>query len=134
MTPSFLMMIGAACILRFLAAEAKRAFAKRLAGLLPRNVMEEHLNALREFPQHYPVFRARVLPFSALQIACNAASCICFVAALWYFPPSALSETNLYFMRYGSMLVVPAAFLFDVFVFVRLFCTTLTASKDELED
>jgi len=128
------MVIGAACILRFLAAEAKRAFALRLAGLLPRNVMDEHLNALRKFPQHYPIFRTRVLPFSALQIAFNAASCACFVAALWFFPPSALSEGNLFFMRYGSLLIVPAAFLFDVFVFVRLFCRTLTASKEEIEE
>lgn len=130
------MMVGAACILRLLAAEAKRAFAVRLAGLLPRNVVREHLSALREFPQHYPIFRARVLPFSALQIACNAASCACFVAALWFFPPAALSEGSLIFMKYGSLLIVPAAFVFDVFVFVRLFCTTLTvtANKDEAEE
>ena len=133
MNLNFLMLVAAACILRCLAAESKRIFTSRLADLLPRKVLREHLNALREYPQHFPIFRSRVLPFSALQIAFNALSCACFIAALWCFPPAALSSWDLFFMRYGSLLVVPIAFLFDLVVFARLFWATLSPS-DELDE
>ena len=133
MNLNFLMLVVAACILRFLAAESKRIFVSRLASLLPRKVIKEHLTALREYPEHFAIFRARVLPFSALQIAFNALSCASFIVALWCFPPTALSSWDLFFMRYGSLLVVPIAFLFDVVVFVRLFWATL-ATSNELDE
>jgi hypothetical protein len=133
MNPNFLMLITAACILRYLAASAKRVFASRLAELLPRKVLKEHLSALRDYPQHFPIFRWRVLPFSALQIAFNALSCSCFIAALWCFPPAALSSWDLFFMRYGSLLIVPIAFLFDLVAFGRLFWVTLS-DRDELDE
>ena len=53
MNLNFLLLVAAACILRYLAAESKRIFASRLASLLPRKVLKEHLNALREYPQHH---------------------------------------------------------------------------------
>ena len=134
MNLNFLMLVAAACIFRFLASEAKRVFAKRLTDLLPRKVVNEHLSALRNFPEHFPLFRSRVLPFSALQIVFNALSCACFIAALWFFPPSALSTWDLRFMRYGSLFVVPLAFVFDVVVFARLFLSTLSVKEAEIEE
>ncbi len=133
MNPSFLMLLAAAGILRYLAVQAKRTFHQRLGRLLPRNVTSQHVAVLIEqFPQQIPQFRWRVLPFSALHIFLNATSCAAFVVALWWFPPSAMSDWDLFFMRYGSLLIVPAAFLFDVWSFARLFLLTLIR-RDEFD-
>lgn len=130
MNLNFLMLMAAAGILRYLAVEAKRTFGKRLENLLSRKVAKGHLAALREYPQHFSLFRWRVLPFSALQIVFNALSCVCFIVGLWLFPPAALSSWDLLFMRYGSLLIVPLAFLVDVFIFARLFWVTLAAKNE----
>jgi hypothetical protein len=130
MNLNFLMLIAAACVFRYLSAEAKRVFTCRLTGLLPRKVLSEHLAVLRNYPQHFPIFRSRVLPFSALQIAFNTFSCMCFVVALWYFPPAALSSWDLFFIRYGSLLIVPIAFVFDLVAFARLFWVTLSVNEE----
>jgi hypothetical protein len=130
MNLNFLMLMAAAGILRYLAIEAKRTFGKRLENLLPHKLSKSHLAVLREHPQHFSLFRTRVLPFSALQIVFNALSCVCFIAGLWLFPPSALSSWDLLFMRYGSLLIVPLAFVVDVFIFARLFWVTLTGKNE----
>lgn len=132
MNSSFLMLLVAAGIFRYLALEAKRGFLSRLELLLPRNAMSEQLTVLfDQFPEQIPAFRRRVLPLSALQILLNTLSCICFVVALWWFPPAALSSWDLLFMRYGSLLVVPLAFLLDVWAFLRLLISTLTQREFE---
>ena len=87
--------------------------------------MEQRLRALlQDYPDRLGEFRRRVLPFSGLHLALNAAACACFVAALWYFPPSGMSYWDLLFVRYGSALLIPAAFLFDVVGFARLYRAT----------
>ena len=134
MNINFLMLLVAACILRFLASEAKRAFSKRLVNLLPRKIVHSHLKMLRQYPQDLPNFRARVLPFSALQIAFNALSCVCFVTAIWCFPPTMISSWDLLFMRYGSLLIVPLAFLVDVVAFTRLFLRTFSGKAEMSSD
>jgi hypothetical protein len=121
MTPPFLLLLAAAGIFRFLSADCNKTFRNRLARLLPRNVAEDHLRVLiQEFPDRLAEFRRRAVPFSTLHVALNAASCICFVAALWYFPPSAMQHWDLIFMRYGSLVLTPVAFIADVVLFTRM--------------
>ncbi len=125
MTPPFLFLVAAAAIFRFLSADANKAFRQRLARLLPRKVMEAHMSALLEdYPERLGEFRRRVLPYSALYVAFNAAACSCFAAALWFFPPSGLEQWDLLFVRYGSVLLTPVAFVADAVSFGRMLMST----------
>ena len=125
MTPSFLFLLAAAGIFRFLSADSNKAFRRRLALLLPRKVMSEHLKALlQDYPDRLAEFRHKVLPFSALYVLLNAAACACFVGALWYFPPSGMQKWDLSLVRYGSLLLTPLAFLMDAFAFARMLMAT----------
>lgn len=124
---SFLLLLAAAGLLRFLAEDAHKAFQRRLASSLPRSVTERHLQVfLREFHQHFGEFRRQTLPFSALQIALNAAACGLFVFAVWYAPPAMLPAWALAFLRYASVVVVPAAFVADAVGFARVLAATFT--------
>jgi len=125
MTPPFLLLLAAAAIFRFLSADSRKAFDRRLARLLPRNVAEMHLRVLLvDFPDRLGEFRRRVLPFSALHVVLNAAACVCFIAALWFFPPSGMEHWDLLFVRYGSLVITPIAFLADVVLFARMLMAT----------
>lgn len=125
MTPPFLFLVAAAAIFRFLSADASKAFRQRLERLLPRKVMESHMNALIEdYPERLGEFRRRVLPYSALYVAYNAAACGCFAAALWFFPPTGMEHWDLVFVRYGSVLLTPVAFVADAISFARVLMST----------
>ena len=125
MTPPFLFLLAASAIFRLLSADAKKAFHRWLARLLPRKVMQQHLRALLEdYPDRLGEFRRRVLPFFALHVTLNVAACACFVAAIWMFPPRGLSHWDLVFVQYGSLLLIPIAFLADTVWFARLLMAT----------
>lgn len=125
MTPPFLCLMAAAAIFRLLSADAMKAFKQRLARLLPRNVMHDHLRVmLADFRERLGDFRWRVLPFFALHVGLNAAACACFVAALWFFPPSGMEHSDLVLTRYGGLLLTPIAFLADVVSFTRILLAT----------
>jgi len=125
MTPPFLFLIAAAAIFRLLSADANKAFRKRLEGLLPRKVMRDHLRALlKDYPERLGEFRRRVLPYSGLHVALNAGACACFVSALWYFPPSGMEHWDMVFVRYGSVLLTPVAFVVDAVGFARMLRAT----------
>jgi hypothetical protein len=131
MTPPFLFLLAAAGIFRLLSADSNKAFRQRLAGLLPRNVMQEHLRVLvDEYPERLPDFRRRVLPYSALHVALNAAACACFASALWFFPPSQMEHWDLLFVRYGSVLLTPLAFLADAVAFGRVLMSTYSRNPE----
>jgi hypothetical protein len=121
MTPPFLCLLAAAAIFRYLSSDSMKQFKLRLAGLLPRSVTEDHMRVLlTEFPDRVVEFRRRVLPCSAAHMAYNAASAICFVCALWYFPPQGMEHWDLIFVRYGSIILTPIAFLADLILFSRM--------------
>ena len=129
-TPPFLCLLAAAAIFRLLSSDAIKAFRAHLARLLPRNVMQDRLRVLkRDFPDRLPLFRRRVLPFSALHVAFDAAACLCFAAAVWYFPPQGMQQWDLLFVRYGSVVLLPIAFLTDVVKFARLLISTFGHSE-----
>ena len=131
MTPPFLLLLAAAAIFRLLSSDANKAFLKRLAQLLPRKIMQEHMRVLMEdYPDRLAEFRRRVLPFSGLHVAFNAAACGCFVAALWYFPPTGMAHLDLMFVRYGAVLLTPVAFLVDVVSFARMLIATFARSAE----
>jgi hypothetical protein len=121
MTPPFLLLVAAAAIFRWLSSDAKKLYDHRLASLLPRNVIRHHLRVLmRDFPDRLGQFRRYALPHSALHVLWNAAAAACFTAALWYFPPMGMAHWDLIFVRYGSILITPLAFLMDFVGFIRL--------------
>jgi hypothetical protein len=125
MTPPFLCLLAAAAIFRYLSSDAMKQYHRRLAGLLPRNVTQEPLRVLlTEFPERVAEFRRRVVPCSALHVAYNAASAACFVVALWFFPPQGMQHWDLIFVRYGSVVLTPLAFLGDVILFARMLIAT----------
>ena len=125
MTPPFLFLLAAAGIFRLLSADSNKAFRQRLAKLLPRKVMQDRLRVLLEdYPERLVEFRWRVLPFSALHVALNVVACACFVAAVWYFPPTGLERWDLMFVRYGSVLLTPLAFVADAVSFARMLIAT----------
>jgi hypothetical protein len=131
MTPPFLFLMAAAAIFRLLSADSKKAFNQRLARLLPRKVMQEHLRVLLEdYPERLGEFRRRVVPFSALHVALNAVACACFAAALWFFPPSGMAHWDLVFVRYGSLLLIPVALLADVVLFARMLMATFARDAE----
>jgi hypothetical protein len=87
--------------------------------------MKEHLRALlADYPNRLAEFRRRVLPFSGLHVAFNAAAAACFVSALWFFPPAQMEHWDLIFVRYGSVLLTPVAFLMDAVAFARMLMAT----------
>ena len=125
MTPPFLLLLAAAAGFRILSADSRRIFQQRLERLLPRNVVSEHLRVLtEEFPDLLGEFRRRGLPYSALHLFFNMAACLCFTGALWYFPPSGLERWDLMFVRYGSLLLIPVAFVADAVIFARMLVAT----------
>lgn len=87
--------------------------------------MEDHLRVLlADYPRQLGELRRRALPYSALHVALNAAACSCFAAAVWYFPPGRMERWDLLFLRYGSVLLTPVAFLADVLTFGRTLMAT----------
>jgi hypothetical protein len=125
MTPPFLFLLAAAGIFRLLSADSKKAFNQRLARLLPRKVMREHLRVLlMDYPERAGEFRRRVLPYSALHVVLNTAACACFSIALWIFPPIGMAHWDLLFVQYGSLVLTPVAFLADAVLFARMLMAT----------
>ena len=125
MTLPFLCLLAAAGIFRYLSSDAMKRFRLRLVALLPRNVMERHMRVLlEEFPDRVGEFRRRVLPYSAAHVGYNAAAALCFVSALWFFPPNGMQYWDLIFVRYGSLLLMPLAFAGDVLLFMRMLRAT----------
>ncbi len=125
MTPPFLCLLAAAGIFRLLSADSIKAFNQRLKMLLPRKVMQDHLRVLlAEYPDQVVEFRQRVLPYSALHVALNAAACACFAAALWIFPPVGMAHWDLVFVQYGSLVLLPVAFTADAVLFARMLMAT----------
>jgi hypothetical protein len=131
MTPPFLFLLAAAGIFRLLSADSNKAFNHRLARLLPRKVMREHLRVLlSDYPDRLAEFRRRVLPYSALHVALNAAACACFAAALWIFPPIGMAHWDLVFVQYGSLVLTPLAFLADAVLFARTLMATFATDAE----
>jgi hypothetical protein len=131
MTPPFLLLLAAAGVFRLLSADSRKSFDQRLARLLPRNVMRDHLRVLlEEFPDRVSEFRRRVMPHSALHVLFNAAACACFTAALWFFPPVGMAHWDLIFVRYGSLLLMPVAFLADAILFARMLMATFARDAE----
>jgi len=131
MTPPFLFLLVAAVLFRILSSDSDKAFRRRLASLLPRKVMRDHLRALLEdYPERLAEFRRRVLPFSALHVGWNVAACLCFAAAVWYFPPEGMEHWDLLFVRYGSILLTPLAFVTDAVPLVRLLKATFARGAE----
>ena len=125
MNPPFLLLLAAAGLFRFLAADANKTFHRRLTRLLPRKVLRNHLEMLLDqYTDRLAEFRRRVLPFSAVRIAFDTAACACFACALWFFPPAGMEQWDLFFVRYGSLLLVPVAFIVDLIALTRLFKAT----------
>jgi hypothetical protein len=125
MTPPFLCLLAAAAIFRYLSSDAHKAFRARLVSLLPRNVMRDHLRVLQlEFPDRLGKFRRSVLPFSALHVLLNAAACLCFIAAVWFFPPIKMQKWDLLFVRYGSVAITPVALAVDLIAFGKLLASS----------
>ncbi len=134
MTPPFLLLMAAAGIFRYLSADAMKTFHARLARLLPRKIMQNHLKVLLDdYPERVAEFRRRILPLSALHVSFNAAACACFAAAIWFFPPHGIEYWDLIIMQYGSLLLIPAAFLADTVKFTRILMATFgrAAGPDE---
>lgn len=76
-----------------------------------------------------------MLPFSVLHVALNLAACACFVAAVWVFPPTVMERWDLLFVRYGSVLLIPVAFLADVVSIARMLKATFgRGEKFEVRD
>jgi hypothetical protein len=122
---SFLLLIAASAICRFVSWDAGNAFKARLARMVPRNVMEDHMRVLlEEFPDRLPEFRRRVAPCAAMQVMLDTAACACFAAACWFFPPHGMQHWALALVRYGSVLITPVAFVADVVSFARMFLGT----------
>ncbi len=139
MSFSFVLLLIAAGLLRYVALQARSEYARRLAGILPRKVTEGHLQALfDEYRSRLGAFRAQALPFSALELFLNASACAVFVAALWSYPPEQLSQMNLFLLRYCSTAMVVLAFVGDAFEFGQLFYFTFARAEmeeiDEAED
>jgi hypothetical protein len=117
--------MAAAGIFRLLSSDSMKTFNRRLARLLPRKVVEDHLRALlADYPERLGEFRRKVLPYSALHVVLNAAACACFAAALWMFPPSGMPHWDLVFVRYGSVVLTPLAFFADAVIFTRMLMAT----------
>ncbi|GEM_PF-3367595 len=130
MNVSFVLLLAASGIFRYVATQARAAFTVRLERLLPRKVMSDHLQAL--FEEYRPLlgaFRSQALPFSLLELFLNAAACAVFVAALWTYPPRELSDLNLFLLRYCSAAFVLLAVLGDVFDLGRLFYHTFSRAE-----
>jgi hypothetical protein len=131
MTPPFLFLMAAAAVFRLLSSDSNKAFNQRLARLLPRKIMQEHLRILLEdYPERLPEFRRRVMPYSALYVVFNTLACGCFAAALWFFPPGGMAHWDLVFVRYGSLLLPPLAFLADAVIFTRLLMATFARDAE----
>lgn len=134
MNVSFVLLLIASGILRYVAMLARAAFVGRLTKLLPRKVMDDHLQALfAEYRPRLRAFRSQALPFSALELSLNAVACAVFVAALWMYPTQQLSELNLFLLRYCSAAFVLLAFLGDLFEFGQLFYFTFAKAEDSEE-
>ena len=131
MTLPFFFLLAAAGIFRLLSADSRKTFNRRLASLLPRNVMKDHLQVLMaDFPERAAEFRRRVLPYSAFHVLLNTAACGCFAAALWIFPPAGMNRWDLLFVQYGSLLLMPLAFVADAVVFARTLMATFTSGAE----
>ena len=131
MTPPFLFLMAAAGAFRLLSADCNKSFSQRLARLLPRKVMQQRLQVLlMDYPDLVSEFRRRVLPFSALHVAFNTAACGCFAAAVWFFPPTGMEHRDLVFVRYGSLLLTPLAFVADATMFARTLLSTFTRQAE----
>lgn len=137
MSPSFLLLIGASAIFRWLAAQAASAFDARLRRLLPPNAARRGIaSRLRQAPHRIPEFRTRALPVRALAIAMDLLCCATLLTALWVFPPSFLAGSELAAIQYGGAFVVLAAALVDGIAFAWMaiaawrIAPTPTATED----
>ncbi len=93
--------------------------------------MQAHLRVLlAEFPDRIAEFRSRVLPFHAIHVMMNVAACACFAAALWMFPPTGMQHWDLLFVQYGSLFLLPVAFLADAFLFARMLLATFSKAAE----
>jgi hypothetical protein len=128
MTLSFFLLLVSSVTFSYLGAQAKRTFHARVCGLLPRNVMRDHLKVLfSEFPDRLPDFRARVLPLRAGRLVFDALSCILLLVALWLFPPAFLRGFDLSVLRFAGLGLVTVACAVDTAAFCKMAYWTWTA-------
>lgn len=131
MSLSFLLLLGAAGVFHVLSRDAKRAFSRRIAALLPRTVQTDHLAVLlRDFPEQLPAVRSAALPMFGLHVIWNTAACAVVVAGIWFSPPEALSQHALEWLRISSIALVPLAFLWDCLAFARVWKQTFAQPVD----
>ena len=120
MNSSFLMLLAAAVIFRYLGSHSKSVFRGRLTRLLRREVTGNRLHTvLREHPERLPEFRSHILPMLTLQLFCDAAACSAIVLGVYAFPPENFGPNDLFLVRLTSTLVFALALLFDAYQFVR---------------
>src|SRR5438309_1927341 len=115
MNASFLMLLAAAAIFRFLAVRARSAFKFGLTKLVPPKlrVLPASVGLLLDFPEELRVFRRAVLPLAALESLLNAASCAVVAATLWLCPPARIGSGDLDLLKHASLIILPLAALAD---------------------
>jgi len=128
------MLLSAAAIFGFMAYSAKKAFALRVANIVPRNVVSDHLNILlREFPQHHSEFRSRALPLYAAHLALNTMACGVVLVAAWTFPTGIMSDFDLLVLRWGGLVIVPIAFVMDSVGFFRVLARSFVRQRADAQ-
>lgn len=121
MTLSFFLLLLASVVFSYLGTQAKRTFHARVRALLPRNVMQNHLQVLfAEFPGRLAEFRSQALPVRAGRLALDALSCITLLVGLWVFPPQFLRGFDLSFLRFSGLGLVVVAWAVDTTAFCKM--------------
>jgi hypothetical protein len=110
MNLSFLLLIVAALVFRYLAFQANQAFTARLIEVLRFNPTRRRLAAaLKDHPERLARFRSYVLPLAARQILLDSVACVILILALFQFAPPGIGSRDLAFLQWISIPVVSLA-------------------------
>lgn len=121
MVISFVLLIAASVLFRYLAFEAGHAFEKRTRALIPRNAGKAYVKTLfAEFRDQLSAFRAQALPMQYLRVTMDTLACGTFVLGLWSCPPGFIKGFDLWSLRNIGSGVVAVAFIADVISLIRM--------------
>jgi len=121
MVISFVLLVAASVLFRYLAFEAGVTFEKRTRALMPRNVGKTFVKTLfAEFREQLPAFRTQALPMQGLRLVLDTLACGTFVLGFWSFPPAFIKGFDLWSLRDIGTGVVAVAFVADAFAFLRM--------------
>jgi hypothetical protein len=121
MSVSFLLLLAAALVFRFLGLRAQKIFRFRTTRLLGSSVKVQRLaKLLRAQPDQVELFRGCALPYFALQLFFDSAACLTFIAAVFLFPPEKFGPTDLALLQQGSIVICLLALFVDLFSFCRI--------------